>query len=190
MAGRWTRKRMIWTIVVTVILTVLAAAIAMNFKTPEKEIERKIDHHYSVTDPQFRREMGVLLGPAILSGNRVTDLENGDEIFPAMLEGIRSAQKTITFETYIYWSGKVGQQFADALSERARAGVDVNVTIDWAGSVSMPGGHHPAPIVGTVFSTHSTMESDGLSMVNFDLFSEPPPLAAILMSTVLPGTRS
>ena len=63
--------------------------------------------------------------------------ENGDEIFPAMLEGIRSAKKTITFETYIYWSGKVGKQFADALSERAQAGVNVNVTIDWAGSVSM-----------------------------------------------------
>ena len=128
---------MIWTIVITAALTVLAVVIAMNFATPEKKLERKIEHRYAVADPQFRREMGVLLGPAILHGNRVTDLENGDEIFPAMLEGIRSAKKTITFETYIYWSGEVGKKFADALSERARAGVDVNVTIDWAGSVSM-----------------------------------------------------
>jgi cardiolipin synthase len=128
---------MIWTIVITAALTVLAVVIAMNFATPEKKLERKIEHRYAVADPQFRREMGVLLGPAILHGNRVTDLENGDEIFPAMLEGIRSAKKTITFETYIDWSGEVGKKFADALSERARAGVDVNVTIDWAGSVSM-----------------------------------------------------
>ena len=128
---------MIWTIVITAALTVLAVVIAMNFATPEKKLERKIEHRYAVADPQFRREMGVLLGPAILHGNRVTDLQNGDEIFPAMLEGIRSAKKTITFETYIYWSGEVGKKFADALSERARAGVDVNVTIDWAGSVSM-----------------------------------------------------
>jgi hypothetical protein len=42
----------------------------------------------------------------------------------------------------------------------------------------MPGGHQPAPMVGTVFSTQSTMESEGLSITNFDLFSEPPPLAA------------
>ena len=42
----------------------------------------------------------------------------------------------------------------------------------------MPGGHQPAPIVGTVFSTQSTIESDGLSIANFDLFSEPPPFAA------------
>ena len=53
---------------------------------------------------------------------------------------------------------------------------------------SMPGGHQPAPIVGTVFSTQSTIESDGFSIASFDLFSEPPPLAASRTSTVSPGT--
>ena len=52
----------------------------------------------------------------------------------------------------------------------------------------MPGGHQPAPIVGTVFNTQSTIESDGLSMANFDFASEPPPLAATITSTVLPLT--
>ena len=55
---------------------------------------------------------------------------------------------------------------------------------------SIPGGHQPAPIVGTVFSTQSTSESDGLSITNFDLFSEPPPFAATFTSTVFPGTSS
>ena len=128
---------MIWTIAITAIVTVLLVVIAMNFTTPEKKLDRKIEHRYSVADPQFRREMGVLLGPAILPGNTITDLENGDEIFPAMLQAIASAKKTITFETYIYWDGEIGRKFADALSERARAGVAVNVTIDWAGSISM-----------------------------------------------------
>ena len=50
---------------------------------------------------------------------------------------------------------------------------------------SIPGGHQPAPMVGTVFSTHSTTESDGLSMTNFDFASEPPPLAATVTSTVV-----
>ena len=54
----------------------------------------------------------------------------------------------------------------------------------------MPGGHQPAPMVGTVFSTQSTIESEGLSMANFDLASEPPPLAATVTSTVAPRTRS
>ena len=52
---------------------------------------------------------------------------------------------------------------------------------------SMPGGHQPAPIVGTVFSTQSTIESLGLSITNFDLFSEPPPFAATVTSTSSPG---
>ncbi len=55
---------------------------------------------------------------------------------------------------------------------------------------SMPGGHQPAPMVGTVFSTQSTIESLGFSITNFDLFSEPPPLAATVTSTSLPGTSS
>ncbi len=128
---------MTWTIVITVLVTLLATALAMNFKTSEKQLERKIEHQYPISDPQFRREMGVLLGPGIVPGNQVKDLENGEEIFPAMLEAINAAQTSITLETYIYWSGEIGRTFADALSERARAGVKVKVMIDWAGSIKM-----------------------------------------------------
>jgi cardiolipin synthase len=78
--------------------------------------------------------MGVLLGPPILDGNRFEVLLNGDEIFPSMLAAIRAAKKSITFESYIYWSGDIGREFADALAERARAGVKVYVLLDWLGS--------------------------------------------------------
>ena len=81
--------------------------------------------------------MGNLLGPSLFSGNHVTTLLNGDEIFPLMLTAIRGAQQTITFETYIYWSGSIGKEFADALSERVKAGVKVQVMIDWVGSIKM-----------------------------------------------------
>ncbi|WP_313642260.1 cardiolipin synthase [Stenotrophomonas sp.] len=128
---------MAWTILAIIIVTLLAAVMAMNFKTSEKKLERKIEHLYATDSPQFRREMGVLLGPGLVPGNKVTDLENGDEIFPAMLDAIRSARSTITFETYIYWSGTIGQAFADALAERARAGVKVKVMVDWMGSLKM-----------------------------------------------------
>ena len=43
------------------------------------------------------------------AGNRVDALQNGDEIFPAMLAAIRGARRTINFESYIYWSGDIGQ---------------------------------------------------------------------------------
>ncbi|HEY6065956.1 MAG TPA: phospholipase D-like domain-containing protein [Thermoanaerobaculia bacterium] len=122
-----------------VIVLAVGAAIALvllvlNLSSGEKKIKQEIEPLYGVDDPQFLRSMGSLLGPAILKGNRVTTLLNGDQIFPAMLEAIRGAKKTITFETYIYWSGTVGQEFADALSERARAGVKVHVLLDWVGS--------------------------------------------------------
>ena len=132
----WSRRRS-WTIALTVVVTTLALVVAMNFVTPEKSLERKIEHRYSVAHPQFRREMSVMLGPSITAGNRVTALQNGAEIFPAMLEAIRGARTSITFETYIYWSGEIGEAFTQALSEKARAGVPVSVTVDWVGSAKM-----------------------------------------------------
>jgi len=137
MSNVWTRKRMIWTAVVAVLVTAIAALLLMNLSAPEKKLEQTLPHRYSIEDPQFRREMSVMLGPAIIGGNRVVALQNGDEIFPAMLDAIRGAKTSITFETYIYWSGEIGKEFTEALSERARAGIPVNVVIDWAGSVKM-----------------------------------------------------
>ncbi|MCC4621798.1 phospholipase D-like domain-containing protein [Xanthomonas cassavae CFBP 4642] len=128
---------MIWIIVAAVVVTLLVGLLLLNFATPEKKLQHIPTHLCDVADPQFKREMSVLLGPTILSGNRIDVLNNGHEIFPAMLAAIRGAQHTITFETYIYWSGEIGRQFSDALSERARAGVAVRVTIDWGGSLKM-----------------------------------------------------
>jgi cardiolipin synthase len=103
----------------------------------EKSVQHPIPRLYGAEDPQFARTMGVLLGPGLLEGNLVDVLLNGDEIFPAMLEAIRGAEKTITFETFIYWSGAIGKEFADALADRARAGVKVHVLLDWIGSDRM-----------------------------------------------------
>jgi cardiolipin synthase A/B len=128
---------MLWVIGITALATGLALVLWQNFKTPEKVLERKVAHRYVVSDPQFRREMSVLLGPTIVRRNKVTTLRNGDEIFPAMLQAVRSAQTSITFETFIYWSGEIGEEFSQALAERARAGVPVSVTIDWVGSNKM-----------------------------------------------------
>ena len=122
------------TILLTVLATLVVVILLLNLHTPEKEIRHQVEHYHDIRDPQFRREMGALLGPSIVPGNTIKALQNGAEIFPAMLAAIAAATRTITFETYIYWSGKVGSQFADALIERARAGVQVHVMLDWVGS--------------------------------------------------------
>jgi cardiolipin synthase A/B len=131
------KTRFALTIVITLILTLASVLIALNFTSGEKNVERKLPRLYQTQDPQFHRAMGSLLGPGILGGNRARELLNGDQIFPAMLTAIRSAEHSITFETYIYWAGDIGREFADALAERARAGVKVHVLLDWVGSAKI-----------------------------------------------------
>jgi cardiolipin synthase len=122
---------------VTALVTLACIFFIINLAGGDKMVRRPLGHLYAINDPQFQRTMGALLGPDILAGNRFDVYVNGDEIFPPMLAAIRSARRTITFETYIYWSGKIGEQFADALSERSRAGVKVHVLLDWVGSSKM-----------------------------------------------------
>ena len=115
-------------------VTVIVGLVALMLKSEERKIKQTIARHYDVGDAQFGRAMGVLLGPANIEGNRIEVLLNGDEKFPAMLSAIRGARKTMTFERYIYWSGSIGREFAEALAERARAGVKVHLLLDWLGS--------------------------------------------------------
>ena len=132
-AERWRRLRaaeIVWAVSATLLIVLLY----VNLATTERKVEQSIPHTYNTTDSQFVRTMGSLLGPGFVDGNQVSALYNGDEVFPAMLEAIRSARRTITFESYIYWSSRVGHQFTEALTERARAGVRTHVIIDWAGS--------------------------------------------------------
>ena len=124
-------------IAIIAVLTIAVLITWMLLPSSGRSLNYTVDHQYAATDPQFVREMSVVLGPTVLEGNSVTALSNGDEIFPSMLEAIRSARKTITFETYIYWSGKIGTEFADALAERAKNGVAVHMLVDWVGSAKM-----------------------------------------------------
>ncbi|MEX3951783.1 cardiolipin synthase [Paraburkholderia sp. EG287B] len=124
-------------IVVTVAVTLVVILVIANLTSGEKKIEHKINRLYASDSPQFIRSMGLLLGPPVVEGNRFEVLVNGDAIFPSMLAGIRSAQHTITFETFIYWSGAIGEEIACALSDKARAGVAVHVLLDWMGSSKM-----------------------------------------------------
>ncbi|MGH8664830.1 MAG: phospholipase D-like domain-containing protein, partial [Burkholderiales bacterium] len=124
-------------ILATVVITAIVVVLLLNLSLGDKQVDRKIASLYTIADAQFARTMGVMLGPALIPGNHAEALLNGHEIFPAMLAAIRGAKRTITFETYIYWSGDIGKQFAEALSERSRAGVKVHVLLDWVGSSKM-----------------------------------------------------
>jgi cardiolipin synthase len=122
------------TLLLTAFATFLVTVVVVNWGPGEEKLEQPIPHLYSVSDPPFIRSLRTLVGPPLMDGNVVTELLNGDQIFPAMLEAIRAAEKTVCFETYIYWRGVVGRRFTDALIERSRAGVRVHVLVDWMGA--------------------------------------------------------
>mgnify|MGYP000848078563 CR=1 FL=1 len=113
----------------------VAALLIVNL-TPEAAVVRQVvPHTFKASDPNFMRSMGAYSNGTVSGGNAVQTLVNGDEIFPSMLAEISGARSTINFETYIYWSGKTGYEFARALAAKAREGVEVRVLIDWAGSL-------------------------------------------------------
>jgi cardiolipin synthase A/B len=128
------RKRIWIGAAIGVAVTVALTIAVLNFAGPEKQVRMALATYPGLDDPQFRRELATLLGAPLIAGNRVENLENGERIFPAMLAAVRSAQRSISFETYIYWSGSIGREFAEAFAERARAGVRVHVLLDWVGS--------------------------------------------------------
>jgi cardiolipin synthase len=113
--------------------------LARNFFPSEKKIRHKIKANYAIGDDVFVRTMGHLLGPPLVDGNKITQLENGEQIFPAMLAGIRSARRTITMENFLWKEGEISDAFAAALAERARAGVKVHFLQDALGSDSVHG---------------------------------------------------
>ena len=99
-----------------------------------KTLEYKLEHSFAIRSPEFFGSALALSNPVPEAGNKVELLQNGDECFPAMLEAIRSAKKTVNFAAYILKSDTIGYQFRDAFCERARAGIEVRLLLDGIGS--------------------------------------------------------
>jgi cardiolipin synthase A/B len=108
----WPRKRIYW-VAGSILATVVVTLVVTNLIPAQKRIEHRVERLYDTGSPDYYRSLGVLLGPPVVAGNRIEALQNGDEIFPAMLAAIRGARHTINFESYIYWSGDIGRMFAD-----------------------------------------------------------------------------
>ena len=89
-------------------------------------------------DPSFRATLVAYTGNAVVSGNRVEVLLNGDQIFPAKIAAIRAARKSITYAQYVFEEGQPASDTAQALAERCRAGVPVHVLLDAVGALAMP----------------------------------------------------
>ncbi len=120
----------------TLLCTAFVLAIAANVATTEKRLLYRPRRLYTSGDADFRRALGILLGPPLVPGNRITALVNGAEIYPAMLAAIRAAETNITFETFVFRDG-IGAIFVGELASAARRGVQVHMLLDWLGSRTM-----------------------------------------------------
>ena len=92
-----------------------------------------------VTSEGFLRATEALTSAPISRGNEVELLVNGDEIFPAMLEAIEGAERTLNMLTYIYWTGDIAEEVAQAVCRKAKGGVRCNVLLDAVGAAKMEG---------------------------------------------------
>lgn len=121
----------------------VAAAGAAWYAADSLRHRRESGHGYELRgdcDPGtqgFLRAAEALTGAPISWGNDVDLLINGDRIFPCYLETIRQARKTVCLLTYVYWRGDIAHEVADALCERAKAGVECNVIIDAVGGLKL-----------------------------------------------------
>jgi cardiolipin synthase len=132
------RKPKTYRIPVEVYLATLAVAVvlsmALSILSRPHEVDYLFPHRFGVHDGAFLPSAHALANPVMVTSNRITLLENGDEIFPSMLAAISSARESVNLESYIFWSGDVANRFIAALTERARHGVEIRVLLDALGS--------------------------------------------------------
>ena len=101
------------------------------------EMKQPVDRLAAVGSRSFEDAATKAVQAPWIKGNHIDILVNGDEIFPSMLNDIKSARKAITFETYLFIKGKMATQFVNAFCERARAGIKVHVILDSVGASNM-----------------------------------------------------
>ena len=113
---------------VLLIVTMGCAGVPPHLELPTLDIKQ----------PAFAATLGAYTGTTVVGGNRVEILLNGEEIFPAKLALIRSARRTINYAQYVFEEGEPAKDVAEALAERCRAGIKVNVLLDAVGTLAMP----------------------------------------------------
>ena len=107
---------------------------------PEQEKRERQDARIDTAEfPPVRRIVDKAYaratGSQLIPGNGVRLLNDAEQNYPAWLEAIKSARRTIHFESFIIHEDNVGREFAEALSAKAREGVKVRVVYDWLGAV-------------------------------------------------------
>ena len=120
------------------VAAVVTAVISLFFALGRRPRRTWASEIPPVASRDFLVGIAGLVHSPLQSGGSIQLLNNGDEIFPSMLEAIRGARRSVNFSVYIWEPGKVSDLFFAALTERARAGVTVRLLLDGLGGLRAP----------------------------------------------------
>ena len=121
------------------LVVVIAVGLALLFAQDQETLH--IESGVAADDPVFPDYVAALTGSGITRGDEYRILVNGVEIFPPLLDAIRQARRRINFETYIYDTGTVADEFTTALAAAAARGVEVRLIVDAVGGSAMEREH-------------------------------------------------
>jgi cardiolipin synthase len=117
---------------------IVIGIVALLLAIAQDQETLKIRSLYGAAETRFPAYVSALLGTIDTGGNQYAVLTNGDQIFPSMLGAIDRATRRISFETYIYEKGEIGEKFTQAFERAGRRGVAVNMVVDALGSNAIP----------------------------------------------------
>ena len=129
---RWLR----WFAVTSMLAIISWILIALFGPVPKYKLTNRLPG--ALDSPEFMQELEALSGSKLEPRTQIEELPNGVAFYDAELKAIEAAQKSIDWEAYIFQKGEIAQKMVDALTERARAGVEVNLVLDAVGSLSTP----------------------------------------------------
>ena len=120
------------------ILAAATAIVSLFFALGRRPGKAWASEIPAVDSRDFLMGISGLVNSPLEAGATVKLLNNGDGIFPAILEAMRNARKTINFSVYIWEPGKVSEMILEVMIERARAGIEVRVMLDGLGGMRAP----------------------------------------------------
>ncbi len=124
-----------------IIVLVSAAVIAVFLLLAQDQETLQVRSARAAEDADHQQYTAALVGADVTAGDQYDVLTNGDQIFPAMLDAIRGAKRRIAFETYIYDTGEMAEQFTTAFEAAAGRGVRVLLIIDAVGASAIEEDH-------------------------------------------------
>ncbi len=125
-----------WFAVISMLAIVSWVLIDLFGPVPKYQLSQR--PQAELNSPEFVRELEALAASRVEPHTQIEALPNGVNFYEAELAAIQSAQKSIDWEAYIFSKGEIAQRIVDALTERARAGVEVNLVMDAVGSLTTP----------------------------------------------------